>query len=92
VLDFADLRDDLDVMIYSSSTARPPIAQVFRPAEGIGGERFANAHLIAAAPEMYEALMRVWSEALTRIPVGQSLTFSPALLAVQRALAKAEGK
>ena len=48
----------------------------------------ANAHLIAAAPEIYEALANIVQRLDKGLALGETLEMKPA----RRALAKAEGK
>jgi hypothetical protein len=68
--------------------------QVHAPARGVGfafGDDEANARLIAAAPELYEALAEVTAE-LAGLHFEQGIKNEPSIVRAEAALAKARGK
>jgi len=78
----------------SIKAANIPVARISRSAKIAFGERAANARLIAAAPELLEALRRI--EGLTRAPdtlAAHPITCMQTIEALARAaIDKAEGR
>jgi len=75
------------IMSYHSDYYRTAIADVF----GMNGEDKANAHLIAAAPMMYEAL-KAFDDYLCAAPPHNMKLKAYAVKFMEQALAKVEGR
>ena len=92
----ASLDDFGDYAIQPAGQELAVAAVVNGDARGLLGEaseHAANAHLIAAAPEMYEALQAIdWSAVLLWRDRGDEVVSEEAIKAVRAALAKAEGR
>ena len=88
--------DDFSIISMSPDVGWGPLAKVLNPIEGELSplEVEDNANLIAAAPEMYEALKAILEETENLIGNGnlEALYVSKSFAKLHKALAKVEGK
>lgn len=82
-------------LIYVDPTDSNEDAEIALVYDIMSDEDTANAHLIAAAPDMYEALKgygQVYAEALRTVEPEYRIMVSDFFTKIAHALAKAEGK
>jgi hypothetical protein len=80
--------NDSKIRIASRKIYPPFLAELFHSSSVPYGEALSNAHLIAAAPDMYEALKHI----LNSIPEPTRKGLSVNWQVIDAAIAKAEGK